>query len=96
MSETDFKLLSDILNVDEMRQLSSFVKIKIESHLEGRKSTIDNMKTQLANSAANAEKKTFAVDRELQNTKSKLQMSEDFVEKLKNQLKEAEEALQKS
>jgi len=68
----------------------------LESHLEGKQLAIDNMKNQLANSVANAEKKNFAVDRELQNAKSKLSMAEDFAEKLKNQLREAEEALQKS
>lgn len=96
MSDKEFKLLNHILNDDELRQLSGYVKIKLESHLEGKQSAIDNMKTQLSNSAANAEKKSFAVDRDLQNTKSKLQMSEDFADKLKNQLREAEEALQKS
>lgn len=96
MSQKDYKLLNDILSGEELTQLSSYVKIKLESHLEGRQTAIEALKTQLANSAATAEKKSYAVDRELQNAKSKLQMSEDFIDKLKNQLREAEEALQKS
>jgi chromosome segregation ATPase len=96
MADNNYKCLSDILTEEEIKQMSSYVRIKLESHLEGRQLSIDNMKNQLANSVANAEKKNFAVERELQNTKSKLNMAEDFADKLKNQLREAEEALQKS
>ena len=95
----DFRLLSEILNDNEMRQLSHFLKVKIENNLSEKKRTMDNMRSQLANRetlTAPDEKKSFAVDRELQNTKFKLQLNEDFLEKLKNYLKETEESLQKS
>lgn len=95
MSQTDYEHLKQILNDEEFNLIPHLLRIKLEWHLSGKQSLVDKVKSD-AESVENAEKRSATLERELQNTKAKLNLADEFTDKLKNQLQTTEEALQKA
>lgn len=88
--------LAEVLNDDEISSTPSNVRVKLEALLESKNMQLESIRHQLTSAHADTEKANFDLERELQQTKLKLQMSEEFSDKIKKQLKEVEDSLQKS
>ncbi|CAG2100937.1 unnamed protein product [Medioppia subpectinata] len=94
--EKQFALLSNVLSDVAIRDLSVDMKTKLETHLKASQSAAEESRREWTAKSSAAEQKIFSTDREVQNLRSKLQMSEGFADDLKRQLREAEELLQKA
>ena len=88
--------LHELFGPAELRALPARLKFKIDEYIHGKNLAIATARDQLNTFKADSERRNLALEREISGYKIKLQMSEDFAIKLREQLKTVEDTLQKS
>jgi len=88
--------LSTTLTSNELNLLPSHVRLKIESLINGKEVNLKLLKDQFDHYKIDCERRITAFEREINGYKIKHQMSDDFSIKLREQLKNVEDTLQKS
>lgn len=89
-------ILSKTLTCNELSLLPSHVRLKLESLVNGNEVNLKLLKEQFDQHKADSERRFTSFEREINGYKIKLQMSEDFSIKLREQLKNVEDTLQRS